>query len=162
LQVAAPIAMVGYDLVNADFPVRLPAADVARPGRQLYQASTTWVSANGAVRIQQPPTDVYVTPNRVDQNPATGATAEILPGGSKVTTCPAGGPVSSPFDYAALASTWCWSKINGDGAPGQLISPNLGGHPGFGVNWQFPMLIAAVDPAAEARLDGLNRAVTSS
>src|SRR5438552_40659 len=68
----------------------------------------------------------------------------------KVTTCPAEGAVASPFDYAALASTWCWSKINGDGAPGQLISPNLDGHPGFGVNWQFPMLIAAVDPAAEA------------
>ncbi|HEY6479435.1 MAG TPA: hypothetical protein VIZ00_05365 [Streptosporangiaceae bacterium] len=50
VQVAAPIAMAGYELVNADFPVWLPAADVARPGRQLYRASTTWVSANGATR----------------------------------------------------------------------------------------------------------------
>ena len=33
--------------------------------------------------------------------------------------------------------------------------------PGFAVYWSFPMLIAAVDPAAEAKLDGLNRAVTS-
>ncbi len=27
--------------------------------------------------------------------------------------------------------------------------------------WSFPILIAAVDPAAEARLDGLNHAVIS-
>jgi hypothetical protein len=33
VQVAAPIAMVGYYLVNADFPVDLPAADLARSGR---------------------------------------------------------------------------------------------------------------------------------
>ena len=35
VQVAAPIAMVGYTFMNAQFPVRLPAADVAKPGRQL-------------------------------------------------------------------------------------------------------------------------------
>ena len=35
------------------------------------------------------------------------------------------------------------------------------GRPGFGVDWQFPMLIAAIDPAAEARLDGLNHALVS-
>jgi putative ABC transport system permease protein len=40
VQVAAPIAMVGYTFMNAQFPVRLPAADVARPGRQLYRINT--------------------------------------------------------------------------------------------------------------------------
>ena len=38
---------------------------------------------------------------------------------------------------------------------------DLQGQAGFSVDWQFPMLIAAIDPQAEARLDGLNRAVTS-
>ncbi|MGI8445926.1 MAG: FtsX-like permease family protein [Streptosporangiaceae bacterium] len=161
VQVAAPIAMVGYGFVNADFPVWLPSADVAHSGRQLYRATTTWVSGNGASQIRQPPTYVYVTPERVHQNGSTGATIETLPGGSRVTTCPAAPPVSSPFSYTALASTWCWSKIDGAGAPGVLISPDLGNRPGFGVDWQFPMLIAAIDPAAEARLDGLNHAVTS-
>jgi hypothetical protein len=161
VQVAAPIAMVGYGFVNADFPVWLPSADVAHSGRQLYRATTTWVSGNGASQIRQPPTYVYVTPDRVHQNGRTGATSETRPGGSTVTPCPATGPITSPFSYAALAGTWCWSKINGDGAPGKLVSPDLGNHPGFGVDWQFPMLIAAIDPAAEARLDGLNHAVTS-
>ena len=80
VQVAAPIAMVGYGFMNADFPVWLPRADVARPGRQLYRASTTWVSANGASRIRQPPTYVYVTPDRVHTASSTGATTETLPG----------------------------------------------------------------------------------
>ncbi len=34
-------------------------------------------------------------------------------------------------------------------------------NPGFGASWVLPVLIAAVDPTAEARLDGLNLAVTS-
>ncbi len=56
----------------------------------------------------------------------------------------------------------CWSKADGDGTPpGTTSYPNLNGHAGFSVNWQFPMLIAAIDPQAEARLDGLNHAVTS-
>ena len=56
---------------------------------------------------------------------------------------------------------WCWSKVNGLGEKGRFVSPDLMGRPGFGVDWQFPMLIAAIDPAAEARLDGLNHALTS-
>ncbi len=160
VSVAAPIAMVGYDFMNADFPVALPAVDLARPGRQLYRVNTTWVSANGASRIGQPPTYVYVTPNRVHQNSA-GATSESLPEGSTATPCPATGTPSNPFSPAAQEEIWCWSKVNGDGAPGTLVSPALNGHLGFGVNWQFPMLIAAIDPSAEAKLDGLNHALTS-
>ena len=161
VQVAAPIAMVGYYLVNADFPVDLPAAGLARSGRQLYRATTTWVSANGATRIVQPPTYVYVTPDRVHKSIFSAVTTETLPDGSTVTPCPATGPASSPFDYAQQAEAWCFSKINGRGTSETLTSPDLNGHTGFGVSWEFPMLVAAVDPAAEAKLDGLNHAVTS-
>ena len=155
--------MVGYYLVKADFPVDLPAADLARSGRQLYRATTTWVSANGATRIAQPPTYVYVTPDRVASSNPPRPSTETLPDGSTVTPCPAIPSASNPFGYAQQALAWCWSKINGLGlGPGdQLINPNLGSHPSFAVFWDFPMLIAAVDPAAEAKLDGLNHAVTS-
>ena len=161
VQVAAPIAMVGYYLVNADFPVDLPAADLARSGRQLYRTTTTWVSANGATRIVQPPTYVYVTPDRVYKSLIGDVTPETLPDGSTVTPCPATGSASSPFDYAQQAEAWCFSKINGLGTSETLTSPDLNGHTGFGVSWEFPMLVAAVDPAAEAKLDGLDHAVTS-
>ena len=162
VQVAAPIAMVGYAFMYAGFPVWLPAADVARPGRQLYRVSTTWVSANGATRVPQPASYVYVTPDRVHFSFNNGATSETLPGGSTVTPCPVYTLPSSPFSFAAQAQAWCWSKADAYGTPpGTLSWPNLNGHAGFAVGWQFPMLIAAVDPQAEARLDGLNHAVTS-
>jgi putative ABC transport system permease protein len=162
VQVAAPIAMVGYTFMRAQFPVQLPAADIAQPGRQLYRVSTTWVSANGATRIPQPPSYVYVTPNRVHFSFTNGATSETLPGGSTATPCPAYETPASPFSLAAQAGASCWSKIDGDGTPPETISyPNLNGHAGFSVDWQFPMLIAAIDPQAEARLDGLNHALTS-
>jgi putative ABC transport system permease protein len=160
--VAAPIAMVGYGFMYAVFPVRLPAADVARPGRQLYRVATTWVSANGASRVPEPPSYVYVTPDRVRFSAATQATSELLPGGPAVTPCLAQPAAAGPFSYAARAGSSCFSKVDGEGAPaGTSFIPDFHGHPGFAVGWQFPMLVAAVDPAAEARLDGLDHALDS-
>jgi len=162
VQVAAPIAMVGYFLAKTSFTVDLPAADLARPGRQLYRATTTWVSANGTSRVGQPATYVYVTPDRVTGAPPP-LSMETLPDGSTVTPCPGTLSGSNPFGYGQQAIAWCWSKVNGLGvAPGYtMISPDLGDHPSFAVFWEFPMLIAAVDPVAEAKLDGLNHAVAS-
>ncbi len=162
VSVAAPIAMVGYGFMNAIFPVWLPTADVSRPGRQLYRVNTTWVSAGGASRIRQPPGYVYVTPDRVQYRNRTQATSEIMPGGSTAVPCPAPQQASGPFAFGTLASASCFSKIDGQGAPpGTFFLPNFHGRPGFAVDWQFPMLLAAVDPVAEARLDGLNHAVIS-
>ena len=160
VSVAAPIAMVGYGFMNAIFPVWLPTADVSRPGRQLYRVNTTWVSAGGASRIRQPPGYVYVTPDRVQYRNRTQATSEIMPGGSTAVPCPAPQQGNGPFAFGTLASAACFSKIDGQGAPpGTFFLPNFHGRPGFAVDWQFPMLLAAVDPVAEARLDGLNHAV---
>jgi putative ABC transport system permease protein len=160
VSVAAPIAMVGYGFMNAIFPVWLPRSDVSRPGRQLYRVDTTWVSAGGASRVSQPPSYVYVTPDRVQYRNRTSATSELLPGGSQTVTCPAQAQPASPFSYSALAGASCFSKVNGQGAPtGTFFFPDFHGRPGFAVDWQFPMLLAAVDPAAEARLDGLSHAL---
>jgi putative ABC transport system permease protein len=159
VQVAAPIAMVGYTLIRAGIPVLLPAADNARPGRQLYRYSTAWVSAGGAIRVPQPPSFVYVTPDRLGLN-SSGQTYEDLPGGTRLTVCPGqSSQPSSPFSPAAQSGGWCWSHVNGS-AGAFAISPQP--HQAFAiVTWSFPMLIAAIDPAAEAKLDGLNHAVTS-
>jgi hypothetical protein len=106
-------------LLYGSFPVWLPHADTARPGRQLYRVSTTWVSANGASRYTEPPSYVYVTPDRLKFHNASGAQTEFLPGGKTATPCPPSGAqtASSPFSYAALATQWYWSKVNGQGAP---------------------------------------------
>ena len=158
VQVAAPIAMVGYTLIRIFMPVLLPAADSARPGRQLYRYATTWVSAGGTTRIAQPASYLYLTPDRLGLD-GQGDSYEILPGGSRVTVCPGPGPAGNPFGPAAQSSGSCWSKINGSAGAFVISEPR---HRVFAtVDWSFPMLIAAVDPAAEAKLDGLNLAVTS-
>src|SRR3984885_10473607 len=44
VQVAAPIAMVGYAQLQASVFVPVPASALKGSGRQLYRISTTWVS----------------------------------------------------------------------------------------------------------------------
>jgi hypothetical protein len=161
VQVAAPVAMVGFALLDAPVPVRLPAAEAARPGRQLYRYSTTWVSAGGRTRIPQPASFLYTTPSRLGET-RTGATTEVLAGGRQVPACDGTlAPDGSPFSLAGQSAISCWSRVNG-GGPGNedtlTLTPR---HPGLIVDWPFPMLIAAVDPVAEARLDGLGHAVTA-
>ena len=58
------------------------------------------------------------------------------------------------------AQTWCWSKVNGLSGGGGYQDLTAS-HPGVVVAWEFPMLVAAVDPAAEAKLDDLPHALTS-
>jgi putative ABC transport system permease protein len=160
VQVAAPIAMVGYLMPDVPVTVALPAADTAGHGRQLYRVTTTWVSEAGSVRIPQPPTYVYITSNQL--TPTSIPTFELLPDGSKAPVC-YGYPISTdypPFGAGRQSSLWCWSRANGAGGDGSWEGLTAR-RPGFAVTWAFPMLVAAIDPVAEAKLDGLNRAVTS-
>jgi len=158
VEVAAPIAMVGYAQLEATMFEPVPAAALAGSGRQLYRASTTWVSDNGASRVTQPPGYLYVTPLRVTGNiegerstDGTGPGCE--PGGVALS------PGTNPFGAAAQSYTQCWSRVNHYGEP-----PGLGAsstEAGYWVSWTIPVLIAAIDPDAEAKLDGLNKALVS-
>ncbi len=158
VQVAAPIAMVGYAQLEAGMFVPVPAAALAGSGRQLYRISTTWASDNGASRITQPPGYLYVTPLAVTGNiqgrrstDGTGPGCE--PGGVALS------PGTNPFDPAAQSYTQCWSRVNHYNLP-----PGAGASStkaGYWVTWTIPVLIAAIDPDAEAKLDGLNKALVS-
>jgi putative ABC transport system permease protein len=151
VQVAAPIAMIGYVLVAAQIPLDLPSADYDQPERQLYRISTTWLSADGDTKITQPPSYIYYTPDRIATSTDPFSVSEVLPGGSQVTVCAPAAPMTgNPFGTAGQTSIACGSQQSGW---------VLGGSPG--VTWRFPMLIAAIDPQAEAKLDGLNHALTS-
>ena len=75
VQVAAPIAMVGYAQVNASVFVPVPERRLAGSGRQLYRISTTYVSDNGASRVAQPPSYLYVTPLRQSRGNDNGQPA---------------------------------------------------------------------------------------
>ena len=165
VQVAAPIAMVGYTLLVSQLSSPLPAADLSRPGRQLYRVTTTWISQGGASRAAEPPSFVYVTPQRLGVDAHTVYLAsERLPDGTSVTVCPADAtlePGVDPFGVAAQSDCTAWSKANGYGPAGPLVPGVSPANPGYDVDWVIPVLIAAVDPVAEAKLDGLDRAVIS-
>ncbi len=160
VQVAAPIAMVGYTLLVYEFSFPLPAADLSRSGPQLYRVSTTWISDGGTSRATQPPSYIYVTPRPLGEQGILPD--EQLPDGTSVSICPEDAalePGVDPFGAAAQSDCTAWSKANGYG-PGQSLGTRTD-TPVYDVYWVVPVLIAAVDPTAEAKLDGLNRAVTS-
>jgi hypothetical protein len=155
VQVAAPIAMVGYAQLEAAMYVPLPAAALAGSGSQIYRVSTTWISDNGASHVAQPPSYLYVTPLPLppDANggdPADGTGPGCALGG---TVQPAG---ANPFGTAAQSQVRCWSRVNQYDQPGNTRS-----EAGYWVDWTIPVLIAAIDPDAEAELDGLNKALVS-
>jgi hypothetical protein len=151
--------MVGYTLVKVAIPVLLPAADNSGSGRELFRYTTSWVSDGGSTRIEQPSTYLYLTSDRLKLTGA-GGTEELLPGGGHTLVCPSlSGAGGNPFGPAAQSSAWCWSRANG--TAGAFVSREPAHRAFATVNWSIPMLIAAVDPVAEARLDGLDHAVTS-
>jgi putative ABC transport system permease protein len=165
VQVAAPIAMVGYTLLVAQLSSPLPAADFSRSGPQLYRSTTTWVSEEGTSRVTQPSSFVYVTPQPLSADVQTPYLPDAqLPDGTSVSICPEDAtlePGVDPFGVAAQSDCTAWSKANGYGpAAGPSPGPSPA-NPGYDVDWVIPVLIAAVDPVAEARLDGLNHAVIS-
>ncbi len=159
VQVAAPIAMVGYAQLNATTFVPMPPAALAGSGRQLYRISTTYVSDNGASRVTQPPSYLYVTPQRLRGGNGTPATDGTGPG-CTLGTGNSGSPATNPFGTAAQSDVSCWSRVNqydlGPGAAGAGAT-----EAGYWVDWTIPVLIAAIDPDAEAELDGLNKALVS-
>ncbi len=161
VDVAAPVAMVGYALLGTSITWPLPAANLAQPGRQLYRTTTTWISGNGTTRIAQPPSYLYVTPRPLRFDSAsTGGSDEVLPDGSTVAVCPFELPQAgdNPFGPAVQSTSDCWSKVNYYAPPPGITLPH---DPAWDVGWVLPVLIAAIDPAAEAKLDGLNHAVIS-
>jgi putative ABC transport system permease protein len=168
VDVAAPIAMVGYTLLVPQLAFPLPAADLSRAGRQLYRVTTTWVSEGGTSRVTPPPSYVYVTPQRLGQDAYSDYNylpTERLPDGELVSICPTDinlEPSVDPFGVAAQSDCVAWSKLNSYGPLG-VTTPYPPGarNPGYAVDWDIPVLIAAVDPAAEAKLDGLNGALIS-
>ena len=163
VSVAAPIAMVGYAQIFTTIFYPLPAAGPGKAG-QLYRYSTTWVSDGGASRAGQPASFLYATGQRLGVNHSTGGTTIRLPDGKTADPCPvadvSGAPIN-PFGVAAQSDCDVWSTINGYGPGSSIPGFQAPTKPGYRVSWLVPVLIAAVDPASEAKLDGLNRAVIS-
>jgi putative ABC transport system permease protein len=159
VQVAAPIAMAAYEQLQADIFVPVPAAALKGAGRQLYRISTTWVSGDGASRVTQPPSYLYVTPLRLKSGdtglgkPASDGTGTgcVVGDGSLLA------PGTNPFGTLAQSTASCWSRVNHY----DVLPAGSHTEAGYYVTWNIPVLIAAIDPDAEAKLDGLDKALSS-
>lgn len=167
VDVAAPIAMIGYVLQTVQVPIDL--TDKLGPGpRQLFRVTVRRSTDRGLTRLVDVPSSyVYVTarplePVKTFNTNQVYGPKEKLESGRTVIVCPAasrGTRATGPFDRSARESQACWSRINGLGGDGPFVLPK--GHVGALIDRPFPFLVAAVDPVAEAELAHVDQAVVA-
>jgi putative ABC transport system permease protein len=159
VEVAAPIANLGYVPVSVGVPVPLRQLVAGGPTRQLYRIRWTWV-ANGLSRYPDVDTYVYYTANPiVTKETQDGAIAgfEVSHGGRQERVCWASVFVhaempKTPYDRKSAPELECLSAhYEYRGSSGVALTTLA----------QPPMLLAAIDPEQEAKLVGLDRAVVS-
>ncbi|WP_330452197.1 MULTISPECIES: FtsX-like permease family protein [unclassified Streptomyces] len=175
VDVAAPVAVVGYTLQTVQLPVDLTEHLKPEGGPQLFRVSTTRTSERGLTEIPTGESYVYVTDrplhdrkNRSEGDPV----GQSAPDGSVVQICgmsdspnpvdPETNRYARPVATLACGSTNRDNTYNAAGAASPAARPANRGTPAAGttlVPWSMPFLVQAVDPVQEARLAGLDRAV---
>jgi hypothetical protein len=162
VEVAAPMTMIGYVPVKVTFPVAVPTAAVASPPKLLTVTAVYRGNGYPGTVGERNPGRAYVTADPLLLNSGRGALGAGDVAASAVirpSACP-GQPAPSrqPVVYIAVEQpTPCWSPRAasgphaGAGAPRSAVSVSLG--------WTFMLPLVAVDPAAEARLTHLDKAL---
>jgi putative ABC transport system permease protein len=172
VEVAAPIANVGYLLPTAQVSVDVSPAAGAR-GRVLLRARIDWRSDRGLTRVSDAPDYVYVTPNRLQDEPRErgrdqyrrSALREDVPDREQpVPVCYSGIDVAAaaldgPFSALKRARVGCFSRRTGTGRI--FVDRLRRSSPRIDLRWSFPLLLTAIDPDAEARLTGLGGALVT-
>ncbi|MGH8874879.1 MAG: ABC transporter permease, partial [Acidimicrobiia bacterium] len=182
VQVAAPIAMVGYSTTWTAATLDLTGAVDRGAVSQVIRLRPTWVGDRGLTRAGDvTPRYVYVTrrplegPEEVGGDPAScgvAAAFEVQEDGSKLPIC---GTLEFPaFEPGAEEPSGLSPEQRADFSSFQLLPDGRfvfidpSGHQAdpsprlvVPVGWPLSLLLAAVDPEQEARLVGLDRAVVS-
>jgi len=157
IKVAAPVAMVGYVVPQLLLPINMRPA-LPTSGDGVARMDVTWSFDNGLSREQQAPDFAYLTTNSLPRNPAYTPDAGMFlqkgSGAGAPTICP-NGLVPPTATLSTRPSTIdCFSRTEGGASgPAGLVGREL--------SFPLPVVVAAVDPAEENKLDGLNGAVTS-
>ncbi|RIV38644.1 hypothetical protein [Micromonospora radicis] len=195
VEIAAPIAMLGYSLHSLRVRFDLTDAVDRTLERQVIRVDPTFLAERGLSTTKATPHFVYVTarpliyPVDITAGDAEieysdgrhyprkpcgdeGATPrEVLPGGRSEPVCDVlrhddtGGSTMSDADSGSLLAYRLLPDGRFEGPPRWVPA----GEPSAGdravdrltldIWWNVPFLLAAVDPAAEDRLVGLDRAV---
>jgi putative ABC transport system permease protein len=169
VDVAAPIANIGYVLLGTDVGVPLTSY-VSDDPIQLFRVRSTWVAQDGLSAYPDVATSyLYYTRSGRFTADSNGNILEEVPGSSGgLGVCdgiyPTNGSVPrSPFDPVVGLS--CYSArtpgintANGGGTGDSVFATGEVGTPAF---LRFPILLSAIDPVQESRLVGLDSAVVS-
>lgn len=157
VQVAAPIANIGYVMPFVNVPVDVTDL-LTKARRQVFRVRLSWTTDRGLSRYSDADTYIYVTRQPIVSN-AQSSINEKGPNGRYYQVC-AGfstpGTPTSPFDLAARSALQCESTRHDPNAADRGLPA---GHVGITIAWPFPMLISAIDPVPEARLDHVNTAI---
>ncbi|MGL5811630.1 MAG: ABC transporter permease [Nocardioides sp.] len=152
VEVAAPVAIVGYVTPIVSFDVQSGLVD-GLAGPVVLRRTTTWTYDNGASRIESTPSVEYVTPRPLDLK-LGGPDGD--PPASWVERRP--GP-DSVFPIAPAARELVDDGPVTLGVRSTATREARERYSTVDVHMPFPFLLAAVDPAAEAELSGLDGAV---
>ena len=158
---AAPVAVVGYDYLQFDVEVQVPSPD---PGQSqvLYRLAPEFVSENGLTRIPADDQYVYTTTSPLVTPPGQPSPDIPQRDGSLLPICQVDNDPGSTSQIApdcgstSRQDTWNTASPANPHATG--TAPPTGTQD---IAWYFPFLVEAIDPAQEAKLDGLNHAITS-
>ncbi|GAA3246781.1 FtsX-like permease family protein [Dactylosporangium siamense] len=173
VSVAAPVATVGYVMRTVAVPVDVTGYLSPQARRQVLRARPTWTWDRGASRFTDGSSYLYVTGDRLefvagdqigdgqviegDQAPRASSLQEVRPDGTRVGVCAdlthADGDVD-PLRPDTRQAVKCWSRVSGS-------TGNASDHAQIDVLVSVPMLMAAIDPEQEARLNGLDAALVS-
>jgi putative ABC transport system permease protein len=183
IEVAAPVANVGYVMPSTLVPIDLTRTLDAPGDRTLARARVRWSSERGLSSSQDHSSYVFVTRRNVRQaryeagintRPLSryyrefASLTEVLPGGRSVKLCPELDSVENqaPSPWSRLRRAWvdCWSPKGWRAGPywaNENVPQLPAGRLGSKLEWAFPMLLTAIDPVQEARLTGLDRALVN-
>ena len=155
---AAPIAMLGEVLETVDYPIDVTGL-VNATGPTLLRFSSVERTMRGLASVPGPSGYLYVSDNpiRRDFNADDLPVVERIEGRS-VPVCSnlLGDEVDSPFDPLNSWSAQCWSRLGGRSGEDW---PTQRGRYSYTMRFAFPVMVAAIDPEAEAELSGLDQAM---
>ncbi|WP_426507522.1 FtsX-like permease family protein [Dactylosporangium sp. McL0621] len=187
VDVAAPIAMVGYANQTRFASVDVTALVDRTLDRQLIRVDRTFLADRGLSSAQGRAEFLYVTKHRLAWPKIDGASSSgiqfsdgsVRPGAElcddSLAVLEDGAPVCQWIDMGEMSNLM--SDLQGAQLTilqllpdGRFQEGSMGDHAdqvvttdtaSVTLTWKTPMLLAAIDPAAEARLVGLDRTLTA-
>jgi putative ABC transport system permease protein len=183
VSLAAPVANLGYFMVSTQLFVPFPKR-VRRSSASVYRIELNWDVHHGLASYPGATSYVYYTTDGLRYtSPASGL--QVAAGGTTSNVCGGfakgangvahtskglvvvvvGKAVADPYKQSLAPNFYCSSpNLTYTKAVRPIISSTnaeVGGRLGAELTFQFPVLIAGIDPDAEQRLVGLRSALTA-